>query len=77
MQRESQVPLDIDNFLVDNGSPLILQFENTKFMKSKTMKKTLRKERTKKTLTKPNFQNQNIAKRIVQIEKHFMHRLMA
>ena len=45
MQWESQAPNSMEDFLVDNRSPLILQSDNIRVMTSKIMKKILCREK--------------------------------
>ena len=77
MQREIQSPLALEDFLTDNGSPLMLQSDNARVMASKIMKKILRIERTQQALAEPKHQNQNRVERMVQIVKDLVHRLMS
>ena len=77
MQRESQVLLALDDFLTDNGSPLILQSNDARVMTRKIMKKNLRIERMQQALTEPKCQNQNRSERMLQIVKDLVCRLMS
>ena len=76
MQREIQAPLAIEDFLIENDSPLILQSNNSKFTTSKFMKKILRRESIQQALTKLKYQNKNRAERMVQVVKDLTHALM-
>ena len=76
IQRDSQAPLALEDFLTYNGSPLMLQSDNVRVMTSKIMKKILRKERTQQALAELKYQNQNRVELIVQIAKD-LYRLMS
>ena len=63
MQRESQAPLGLEDFLTDNGSPLMLQCDNSRVMTSKIMKKIWERKWRNKL-----FQSQSIKIKIEQNE---------
>ena len=67
MQRESQASLELEDFLTDNGSPLMIQSDNVRVMTSNCMKKNLRKERMQQVLTEPKYQNKIKSRRIPRL----------
>ena len=58
IERESHVPKAMESFLTDQGSPLFLQSDNAKVMKSENMVKMMLREKIKQKFTEPHYQNQ-------------------
>ena len=77
MQRESQVPLALEDLLTDNGSPLIIHSYKARVMKSNVMRRVLINERTQQALSEPKCQNQNRVERMVQLVKDIICILMS
>ena len=76
MQRESHAPKAMESFLTDQGSPLFLQSNNAKVIKSENMVKMMLREKIKQKFTEPHYQNQNWAKRMVQVVKDLKMKLL-